>query len=90
MKKEQSHGGANANQTDSAELNSELVRRKKVENTPFEIISINEQNEHFATLGEYRLTERYKTAEAAEQEVSKITWNRVIQVMMIINEKLKK
>ncbi len=69
---------------------TELVTRTNIENSPFEIIGIKEKNEYFATLGEYRITEIFKTKKEAIKEVSEITWNRIIQVQMILIEKLKK
>jgi hypothetical protein len=37
-------------------------------------------------MGSYRLTEESKDAESVKSELEKITWNRVIQVVMILNE----
>ena len=67
--------------------NSEMIKREDVKNTPFTIISLTDKNEHFAVMGEYRVTEVYKTKEKAKKEVEQITWNRIIQVIMILNEK---
>lgn len=66
----------------------ELVSRNDVKDTPFTIISLLDKNEHFAVLGEYRITEKYDKAIKAEAEVIRITWNRVIQVMLILNKKI--
>lgn len=68
---------------------TELLSRKEIKDTPFQVVSIAEENKHFAILGEYRITEKYDTAKEAEKEVVKMTWNRIIQVMMILQEKLK-
>lgn len=67
-----------------------MITRKDIKNSPFTIISLNETNEHFAVIGEYRITEKYNKASKAEGEVQKITWNRIIQITMILIEKLKK
>lgn len=69
------------------EKNTELISRKEVEGTPFMIISKNDVNEHFAVLGEYRITEVYDDVKMVDKEVKKVTWNRIIQVIMIMNEK---
>lgn len=71
------------------ENNTELISKKDVKDSPFTIVSMNETEEHFAVLGEYRITEKYKSIEKAEKEVVKITWNRIIQIMMIMTEKMK-
>jgi len=67
----------------------ELIQRKDVKDTPFTIISKTDTNEHFAVIGEYRITEVYDSKNKVEKEVKKITWNRIVQVMMILNEKFK-
>lgn len=90
MKQKQSSGQTTSKTVDKQESNSELITRSEVKNTPFQIISINENKEHFAVLGEYRVTEKYATKTVAEDEVKKITWNRLIQVIMIMNEQMKK
>lgn len=81
----------NASQTDKQNSNSnkELVKTKEVKGTPFTIISLTDTKEHFAALGQYRVTEKHKTRKAAEEEVKEISWNRIVQVCMILNEKMK-
>jgi hypothetical protein len=69
--------------------NTELVKRKEIKDTPFTVISLTEQNEHFAVLGDYRVTEVYDNPQTAEKEVKKVTWNRLIQVILILQEKFK-
>lgn len=66
-----------------------MIKRKEIKDTPFTIISLMEQNEHFAVVGEYRVTEKYDERSKAERAVKKVTWNRIVQVTMILIEKLK-
>jgi hypothetical protein len=37
-------------------------------------------------MGDYRLTEKSDTKEEVIEKLEKITWNRIIQVMMILKE----
>ncbi len=64
--------------------NKELVERENLKDTPFEIITID--NESFGTMGEYRITEKNKSKEEIKKELGKITWNRIIQIVMILEE----
>lgn len=64
----------------------ELIIRKDLKNTPFQIISIVEENKHFAVMGKYRITENYDKVTKCENEVTKITWNRLIQIIMLLHE----
>lgn len=73
---------------EQVKANTELIQRKELKETPFVIVSLTETNEHFGTLGEYRITEKYDKFSKVETELSKITWNRLIQVIMIITDKL--
>ena len=71
------------------EKNKELISKEDVKDTPFTIISMNDENVHFAVLGEYRITEKYDNKEKVKKEVQKVNWNRIIQVQMILIEKMK-
>jgi hypothetical protein len=62
----------------------ELIKRKEVKNSPFTVIT--HEGQSFGVMGEYRVTEKMDSAKAVEKEVTKITWNRIVQVMMILND----
>lgn len=81
----------NAEKTDNKNY-SETIKYHEVENTPFTIVE-NEE-EIFGVLGNYRITEirDKKDIEILNEELKEITWNRIIQVMAImdnINKKTK-
>lgn len=70
---------------------TELVTRKEVKDSPFVVIGItakeeSEKKEYFGVLGNYRITETYDTSEEVEKLLKKITWNRIVQVILIISE----
>lgn len=69
---------------DSRNSGNEVIERFQVEKSPFTIISVN--GEHFGVMGEYRMTESYESRGACEKELKQITWNRIIQVMMVLEE----
>ena len=79
----------NSNESGKTE---ELIEAHKVEDTPFTIIKYGEK--WFLTMGKYRLTEP-GTKKEAEAEVHNTSWNRIMQIMMIVaeeqikNDKLK-
>jgi len=37
-------------------------------------------------MGKYRITEQYDSKEDCMIEVGKITWNRIVQVLILINQ----
>ena len=85
----------NAKKVDKEEsLNEELIKRKQITDSPFEVITRDGYS--FGVMGNYRLTEpNYSKNQVKEvsKQLEKVTWNRVIQVIMILDEikdKLKK
>lgn len=74
------HG--NAESTNS--INSQLIERIEVENTPFTII--REEEKWFVTLGRYRISQDMKSKEEAIEDAKRIDWDRVLQIMGITIE----
>lgn len=66
----------------------ELVTRKQIDDSPFTIIGT--EGKFFGTVGKYRITEPMKTEKAVEKELKDITWNRIVQVMLILIETQEK
>ena len=62
---------------------SETIKREDVKDSPFTIITI--EGKSFGTMGEYRLTEEGNIKDIRKQ-LKTITWNRVIQVIMLLDE----
>lgn len=69
---------------EEADKNGSLIERESIENSPFTVISI--EGYHFGVMGDYRLTEKSNNKEEIIEELSKITWNRIIQIVMILDE----
>ena len=64
--------------------NEQMVERMQIESTPFTIISVD--GKHFGVMGEYRMTEEKNSRGEVEDELKCITWNRIIQVMLVLHE----
>ena len=64
---------------------STMIERFPIKESPFTVITL-EENVHFGVMGEYRVTEEMKSRGEVEDSLRLITWNRIIQVMMIIEE----
>ena len=73
-------------QVGNLELEKETtLSRHDVEDSPFVVIG-NEENGFVGTMGKYRITEEYQSVDECKDELSKITWNRIIQVLVLINQ----
>ena len=66
---------------------TELLSKYDVEGTPFQIIEDKEKGVFFGVMGQYRLTETYEFKDDLEKDLVDVNWNRVIQVIMLLNEK---
>lgn len=71
------------------EDNTELISRIEIEDSPFTVIveSLEGQEQKiFGTIGRYRITEPMDSVEEVKELLSTITWNRIVQVMLILIE----
>ncbi len=71
----------------AAEKQEELIKRTEIADSPFTVIET--EGKVFGTMGQYRLTEQFDSFEEAMEETRLFTWNRVVQVMMLLVDKLK-
>jgi len=62
--------------------NSELIKKTDVENSPFQVVTTEQGS--FGTMGQYRLTEVFENENEAIEEMKTITWNKIVQVMMVL------
>ena len=69
---------------EEADKNGSLIERESIEDSPFTVISI--EGYHFGVMGDYRITEKNNSKKEIIKELSKITWNRIIQIVMILDE----
>lgn len=69
---------------EEADKNGSLIERESIEDSPFTVISI--EGYHFGVMGDYRITEKSNSKKEIIKELSKITWNRIIQIVMILDE----
>ena len=68
--------------------NKEIVKREAVKDTPFTVITY--EGYHFGVLGEHRITEKYNSKKELIKKLKAFTWNRVIQVLMILDNQKEK
>lgn len=68
--------------------NEELIKREDIKDSPFHLIST--EKGHFVSVGEYRITELRETREQALDDIKDITWNRIVQIVLILMEQRQK
>lgn len=83
-KVKQLHTNVNGTDKKNSSEKEELIKKENVKDTPFEIITID--GESFGAMGDYRLTEKKGSKKEIKKELSAITWNRIIQIIMILDE----
>jgi translation elongation factor P/translation initiation factor 5A len=69
---------------DSGTSENQTIKRVEIPDSPFHIITID--GESFGVMGDYRLTEKSASETEVREELSKITWNRIVQVIMLLEE----
>ena len=69
---------------DSGTSENQTIKRVEIPDSPFHVITID--GESFGVMGDYRLTEKSASEAEVRIELSKITWNRIVQVVMLLEE----
>lgn len=77
-----------ANKKDKQNSNSkeELIQRIEVKDTPFTVVTTEEGS--FGCMGKWRLTEVKETQREIKEELAAMTWNRILQVTMLLCEEI--
>ena len=65
-----------SNITDSK---NSLIDIEVLENTPFGIVTIEEKS--FGVIGQNRITEEYEDVEKLKEDLAKIDWNKIVNVV---------
>ena len=63
---------------------TETIKREEIKDSPFHVITI--KGESFGVMGDYRLTEKSRSTSKIKEDLEKITWNRIVQVIMLLDE----
>ena len=66
------------------QTSSELIKKEDIKNSPFTIIT--KDGVSFGVMGNYKITEESKSKKEIKKQLETITWNRIIQVVMLLNE----
>lgn len=64
---------------------TELLKRHHIDDSPFMVITNTEEGFSYGVMGKYRMTNVYSSEEECIEEMKKITWNRIIQVIICLN-----
>jgi hypothetical protein len=81
------HTQTNANEP--LKENSNLITHEEIEETPF-IITGSKEDGYFARMGNYRLTEYYKTPEEVIDEIAPFNWKNIVNVICAVIDVNKK
>ncbi len=66
--------------------NKEMFAVEHIEGTPFQVVTSEEENVAFISMGNYKITENRELEKKEEliKDVKKITWDRLIQVFSVL------
>ena len=65
------------------------MKKIQVDNTPFLIIYNKEQKIAFGVFGQYKITKDFDNPDDVRNELTNMTWNKIITVMSLVYEMLK-
>lgn len=68
--------------------NEQLIKRYEIKDTPFVIVCLDDV--YFGTMGQYKITNDYATKEEAEEATTRLTWNNITNLIILLNELLNK
>lgn len=68
---------------------TEIFSKTPIENTPFLIIYNEEQKIAFGVFGKYKITKDFDNPEDVKNELSNMTWDKIITVMTLVTEMLR-
>ncbi len=71
----------------SSSQNEELIKREDIKDSPFQVVTTEEGS--FGVMGKWRITE-LGTKEEIKGELEVISWNRIVQIIVLINDSFKK
>lgn len=77
----------NAENQDKPNSNSEILKRKKIQDTPFWIVGNDEQG-YFLAMGINRISEILPTPEEVEKYLSKNMWDVITKIMIVMIKEL--
>lgn len=69
------------------EKKKELIKRYDVDGSPFVIIKV--EGKYFGSMGNFRITEPAKSKKEIEEVLRDMSWNRIVQIMLILIESTK-
>ena len=65
----------------------QLIKRTEIKDSPFTVVTVDGRS--FGVMGKYRITEDSDSVREVKEQLEAITWNRIIQVVLLLDE-LKK
>jgi len=72
------------NNKESGDGNKQTIERIEIKDSPFHVITI--EGESFGVKRNYRLTKKTRSNDECVKELEKITWNRIVQVIMLLED----
>jgi len=68
----------------SGKKKKQLIKRVDIKNSPFQVITI--EGKSFGSMGNYRITEEKDSVREVKEDLEAITWNRIIQVILLLED----
>lgn len=67
----------------------EIFTKEQIKDTPFLVIYNPDKKLAFGVFGQYRITKDFENPEEVKNELTIMTWDKIITVMSLVYEMLK-
>lgn len=67
----------------------EIFSKEQIKDTPFLVIYNPDKKLAFGVFGQYRITKDFENPEDVKNELTNMTWDKIITVMSLVYEMLK-
>lgn len=67
----------------------EIFTKEQIKDTPFLVIYNPDKKLAFGVFGQYRITKDFENPEEVKNELTNMTWDKIITVMALVYEMLK-
>ena len=67
----------------------EIFTKEQIKDTPFLVIYNPDKKLAFGVFGQYRITKDFENPEEVKNELTNMTWDKIITVMSLVYEMLK-
>jgi translation elongation factor P/translation initiation factor 5A len=68
----------------SSKKSKQLIKKIDIKDSPFQVVTVDGRS--FGVMGQYKVTEDSDSVREVKEKLEAITWNRIIQVVLLLDD----